>query len=278
MSRKNILNFKLGTANKYPKLHPKAPGWTRNPRNYISMIILKDENQSQWISTLKKWNQMLAFPQNELTADTSSDSIFSTKVCRWRASLAYIVTCSRSPPPPELLPLFVSHPTTLLFHFTCNQILSLLNSAHLLSVLTSSWRRTLASHCFRLSVCLFFFFSLSVHGMSFSPSYLHECNYCYFCETFALYSASLPVEHFITVLIKAFTKWGEREAVSVLFIPSNWKSSICLHLFSLKDVTRDFTAICTESYNAGAKEGQNQLFMSSALNRAPIHSQWYSQH
>lgn len=76
--------------------------------------------------------------------------------------------------------------------------------------------------------------------MSLSPSYLYESNYCQFYKTFALYSASLAIKHSIVASIKAFAKWGEKEADSVLFISSKRKSSICSHLLSLKDVMRDY--------------------------------------
>lgn len=92
-----------------------------------------------------------------------------------------LLTLSLAPEALLLLSYFQSlclTPQPSFFTLPCNQILPLLSSAHLLTVLTSGWRRTLASQCFRLSVCLFFYSSLSPCSMSFSPSYLHECNYC----------------------------------------------------------------------------------------------------
>lgn len=81
MSSKTILNFKLGTAKKYPKLRPKAPGCLdkNSKKLYLYNNIERGASDSVDLH-LQKWNQNLALVQNEPSACTSSINIFFIKL------------------------------------------------------------------------------------------------------------------------------------------------------------------------------------------------------
>lgn len=157
MSSKNILNFQLGTANKYPKLHPTAPECSdkKTKKLYLYNNIERWESESVDLH-LKKWNQNLVLAQNE-PSDTSNLA-FSLQNSENGGHL--LLTLPLASEVILLLSYFLSLcliPQPSFFTLPCNKIIPLLSSAHL-TVFTSGWRRTLSTQHFRLSVGLYFTF------------------------------------------------------------------------------------------------------------------------